>query len=74
MVMPISFSCVVFWGAVLGAGSTGCNLNYGAVLETATDIAKGMRHLHANEVLHSDLKVSIGQFSHCVRTQAWLLY
>ena len=35
----------------------GATCNYGAMLETAADIAKGMLHLHANEVLHSDLKV-----------------
>ena len=31
-------------------------LNYAALLETAADVAKGMLHLHANMVLHSDLK------------------
>ncbi len=32
-------------------------LNYPAVLETAADIAKGMFHLHMNNILHADLKV-----------------
>jgi hypothetical protein len=31
-------------------------LNYRAVLETAADVAKSLLHLHAHDVLHSDLK------------------
>jgi serine/threonine protein kinase len=31
--------------------------NYLAVLEIASDVAKGMLHLHAQNVIHSDLKV-----------------
>lgn len=34
--------------------STG--LNYRAILDTALDVAKAMCHLHAMNVLHSDLK------------------
>ncbi len=36
-----------------------CNgaLNYHAILDTALDVAKAMCHLHAMNVLHSDLKV-----------------
>lgn len=33
-------------------------MNYQAILETAADIAKGMIHLHAHNVLHSDLKAA----------------
>ena len=32
-------------------------LNYHAILDTALDVAKAMCHLHAMNVLHSDLKV-----------------
>lgn len=32
--------------------------NYTAVLETAADVAKGMLHLHACGIVHSDLKAS----------------
>ena len=32
-------------------------LNYHAILDTALDVAKAMTHLHAMNVLHSDLKV-----------------
>jgi serine/threonine protein kinase len=35
----------------------GGTLNYKAVLETAADMARGMAHLHSNNILHSDLKV-----------------
>ena len=35
-------------------------LNYKAVLELAADVAKGMLHLHALNVVHGDLKVSSG--------------
>ena len=31
-------------------------INYPAILDTAIDIAKGMRHLHQQNVVHSDLK------------------
>jgi serine/threonine protein kinase len=34
------------------------SVNYPAVLETALDIAKGMKHLHGSNILHADLKVS----------------
>lgn len=34
-------------------------VNYPAVLDTAADIAKAMLHLHAMNVLHSDLKVCL---------------
>ncbi|GFR47438.1 hypothetical protein Agub_g9161 [Astrephomene gubernaculifera] len=34
----------------------GGTLNYAAMLETAADIAKAMVHMHAANVLHSDLK------------------
>jgi hypothetical protein len=33
-------------------------LDYAAVLETAADIAKGMLHLHKNNICHNDLKAS----------------
>ena len=33
--------------------------NYAAVLETAADVAKGMLHLHACGIVHSDLKASL---------------
>jgi serine/threonine protein kinase len=39
-------------------------VNYPAVLDTAADIACGMRHLHACNILHSDLKVRID--IHCI--------
>ena len=39
-------------GFLIGSG-----INYGAVLETAADIAKGMLQLHALDLVHSDLKV-----------------
>ena len=32
-------------------------LNFHAILDTSLDIAKAMVHLHAMNVLHSDLKV-----------------
>ncbi len=32
-------------------------INYLAILDTAADIACGMAHLHASNILHSDLKV-----------------
>ena len=32
--------------------------NYGGVLETASDVARGMLHLHMNGILHSDLKAA----------------
>lgn len=43
-------------GAFLGNGV----LNYHAILDTALDVAKAMCHLHAMNVLHSDLKVWTG--------------
>jgi hypothetical protein len=30
-----------------------------AVLDTALDVARAMLHLHDNNILHSDLKVSV---------------
>ena len=33
-------------------------LDYAAVLETAADIAKGMIHLHKNNICHNDLKAN----------------
>ena len=36
------------------------SVNYLAVLETAADISRGMAHLHAQGILHSDLKVGRG--------------
>ena len=33
-------------------------LDYAAVLETAADIAKGMIHLHKNNICHNDLKAT----------------
>ena len=41
-------------GAFLRPGG---GVNYRAVLETAADIANGMKHLHDLNVLHLDLKV-----------------
>lgn len=41
-------------GVLFGAGG----LNYHAILDTAADVAKAMLHLHLNDVLHGDLKVS----------------
>ena len=32
-------------------------VKYAVVLETATDVAKGMLHLHSMNVVHGDLKV-----------------
>ena len=32
-------------------------INYAAVLETASDVARGMVQLHALDIVHSDLKV-----------------
>ena len=32
------------------------NLDYAFVLETAADVAKGMLHLHKNNICHNDLK------------------
>lgn len=34
----------------------GGSLNYGAVLDTAADIAKALVHMHRQGVVHSDLK------------------
>ncbi|GAX74177.1 hypothetical protein CEUSTIGMA_g1626.t1 [Chlamydomonas eustigma] len=39
-----------------GAFMSSSNLNYCAILDTALDISKAMCHLHAMNVLHSDLK------------------
>ena len=33
-------------------------LDYAAVLETAADVAKGMIHLHKNNICHNDLKAN----------------
>ena len=44
-------------GAGSGYGSVNISVNYKAVLETAADVARGMSHLHANKITHSDLKV-----------------
>jgi hypothetical protein len=35
-------------------------VSYGAVLETAADVARAMLHLHLNNVIHGDLKVCLG--------------
>ena len=35
----------------------GCGLSYPAVLETALDVANGMRQLHVLNIVHSDCKV-----------------
>ena len=40
------------WLAYAGTG-----LNYGAVLDTAADVARAMAHLHSLNVIHGDLKV-----------------
>eukprot|EP00775_Hariotina_reticulata_P009645 gene9645-9805_t len=40
-----------------GFYSSGGALNYGAILDTAADVAKAMLHLHCHQVIHSDLKV-----------------
>ncbi|GAX80144.1 hypothetical protein CEUSTIGMA_g7582.t1 [Chlamydomonas eustigma] len=37
-------------------GPEGDDVNYPTVLETALDVARGMRHLHSCNILHSDLK------------------
>ena len=34
------------------------SVNYSAVLGIAIDVAKGMVHLHAKDIIHGDLKVS----------------
>ncbi len=39
-------------------------LNLAAILETAADIAKAMVHMHAANVLHSDLKVGANPQCH----------
>ena len=36
-------------------------VNYSSVLDTAIDIATGMAHLHASNVIHADLKVRGGR-------------
>ena len=33
-------------------------MDYAAVLETAADVAKGMIHLHKNNICHNDLKAN----------------
>ncbi len=40
----------------MNAAHTGGSLNLAAMLETAADVAKAMVHMHAANVLHSDLK------------------
>ena len=42
-------------GAFLSPSGDG--VNYVAVLETASEVAKGMLHLHSLNILHGDLKV-----------------
>ena len=42
-----------------GGGSKG-PVDYTTIVEIVLDIAKGMRHLHASDVVHSDLKVCHG--------------
>ncbi len=34
-------------------------VDYQAVLETAIDVARGMTHLHAHNIIHADLKVRL---------------
>ena len=38
----------------------GDEVDYEAVLETVAEVAKGMLHLHSLNILHGDLKVSLG--------------
>ena len=47
-----SLTCL-FFPICLNAGG----LCFGAILETAIDIANAMVHMHAASILHSDLKV-----------------
>ena len=39
------------------AAANGWGLSYAAILETASDVANGMRQLHALNIVHSDCKV-----------------
>ena len=43
--------------AIAGVFFSVNGLNYKAILDTASDVAKAMVHLHLANVLHSDLKV-----------------
>jgi serine/threonine protein kinase len=47
-------------GAAAPGSGRGGPINYCGVLDTAIDIATAMIHLHARNVLHSDLKVRAG--------------
>ncbi len=42
-------------------------LNYLAILDIAIDIAKGMEHLHASNMVHSHLKVWMHSRAHNLR-------
>ena len=43
--------------AAVATAANGWGLSYAAILETASDVANGMRQLHALNIVHSDCKV-----------------
>ena len=43
--------------AAVVTAANGWGLSYAAILETASDVANGMRQLHALNIVHSDCKV-----------------
>ena len=45
--------------ASAAAAANGWGLSYATILETASDVANGMRQLHTLNIVHSDCKVCI---------------